>query len=47
MVVIETFQWISFRIIDKFPKSDIFVGMLVAAIIVLLHNLELAELVVS
>ncbi len=45
MVAIETFQWVSFRIINKFPKSDIFVGMLVAAITVILHNLALAVLV--
>lgn len=45
MVAIETFQWVSFRVINKFPKSDIFVGMLVAAITVILHNLALAVLV--
>ena len=45
MVAIGTFQWISIRIINKFPKSDIFVGILVAGITVLLHNLALAVLV--
>ncbi|WP_437918863.1 SulP family inorganic anion transporter [Sphingobacterium sp. LRF_L2] len=45
MVAIDTFQWVSLRIVNKFPKSDIFVGMLVAAITVLLHNLALAVLV--
>ena len=45
MVAISTFEWLSFRIINKFPKSDIFVGMLVAIITVLLHNLALAVLV--
>lgn len=45
IVAIKTFQWVSFRVINKFPKSDIFVGMLVAAITVLLHNLALAVLV--
>lgn len=45
MVAIQTFQWVSFRIINKFPKSDIFVGVLVAAITVILHNLALAVLV--
>lgn len=45
MVAIGTFQWVSFRIINKFPKSDIFVGILVAGITVLLHNLALAVLV--
>lgn len=44
MVAIGTFQWVSLRIITKFPKSDIFVGMLVAVITVLLHNLALAVL---
>lgn len=45
MVAISTFEWLSFRIINKFPKSDIFVGVLVAIITVLLHNLALAVLV--
>lgn len=45
MVAIGTFQWVSFRIINKFPKSDIFVGILVAAITVILHNLALAVLI--
>lgn len=45
MVAIGTFQWASFRIIRKMPKSDIFIGMLVAAITVALHNLALAVLV--
>jgi len=45
MVAISTFQWVSFRIINKMPKSDIFVGFLVAAITVILHNLALAVFV--
>lgn len=45
MVAIGTFQWVSVRIINKMPRSDIFVGILVAAITVLLHNLALAVLV--
>lgn len=45
IVAIETFEWISFRIINKFPRSDIFVGILVAVITVVLHNLALAVLV--
>jgi len=44
VVAISTFKWVSFRIITKMPKSDIFVGILVAAITVLLHNLALAVL---
>lgn len=45
MVAISTFKWASFRIIKKMPKSDIFVGILVAAITVLLNNLALAVLI--
>lgn len=45
MVAISTFQWVSIRIINKMPKSDIFVGITVALITVILHNLALAVLV--
>jgi SulP family sulfate permease len=45
MVAIGTFEWVSFRIITKMPKSDILIGMLVALITILLHNLALAVLV--
>ncbi|MCB0645797.1 MAG: SulP family inorganic anion transporter [Saprospiraceae bacterium] len=45
MVSIGTFEWISVRIINKMPKHDIFVGILVAGITVLFHNLALAVLV--
>jgi len=45
MVAIGTFEWASFRIINKMPKHDIFIGILVAAITVLLHNLALAVLI--
>lgn len=45
VVAIKTFKWSSFRIINKMPKADIFVGILVAAITVLLHNLALAVLI--
>ncbi|WP_080241307.1 SulP family inorganic anion transporter [Spirosoma rigui] len=44
MVAIGTFEWASFKMIGKMPKSDVLVGMLVAAITVLLHNLALAVL---
>lgn len=44
MVAIGTFEWVSFRIINKMPKHDIFIGMLVAVITVVLHNLALAVL---
>ncbi len=45
MVAIGTFEWASFRIINKMPKLDIFVGVLVAAITIFLHNLALAVLI--
>lgn len=45
MVAIGTFQWVSLKIVNKMPKSDIFVGILVAVITVVLHNLALAVLV--
>lgn len=45
MVAIGTFEWISIRIINKMPKHDIFVGILVAVITILLHNLALAVLI--
>ncbi len=45
MVAISTFQWVSISIINKMPKSDIFVGMTVALVTIVLHNLALAVLV--
>jgi sulfate permease, SulP family len=45
MVSVGTFEWLSFRIINKMPKHDIFVGILVAVITVFLHNLALAVLI--
>ena len=45
MVALGTFEWASFRIINKMPKHDIFIGILVAVITVLLHNLALAVLI--
>ncbi|NEU08045.1 SulP family inorganic anion transporter [Flavihumibacter sp. R14] len=45
MVSIGTFEWISFRIINKMPVADILVGVLVAVITVVLHNLALAVLI--
>lgn len=45
MVAIGTFEWASFRIIRKMPRSDIFTGILVAAITIVLHNLALAVLI--
>ncbi|WP_255578318.1 SulP family inorganic anion transporter [Chitinophaga sp. sic0106] len=45
MVAAGTFEWASFRIINKMPRHDIFIGILVAVITVLLHNLALAVLI--
>jgi SulP family sulfate permease len=45
MVAIGTFEWVSIRIVNKMPRHDIFVGVLVAVITVLLHNLALAVLI--
>ena len=42
MVVIGTFEWSSFRILRKIPKTDAFVLILVSAITVITHNLALA-----
>ncbi len=44
MVSIGTFEWASFKMIGRMPSHDVFVGILVAAITVLLHNLALAVL---
>jgi len=45
MVAIGTFEWISFKIINKMPKQDVFIGILVALITIFLHNLALAVLI--
>jgi SulP family sulfate permease len=45
MVAIGTFEWASFKMIGRMPKLDVFVGILVAALTILLHNLALAVLV--
>lgn len=45
MVAIGTFEWVSIRIVNKMPRHDIFVGVLVAVITILLHNLALAVLI--
>ena len=45
MVAIGTFEWASFKMINKMPKSDIFVGIMVALITIFLHNLALAVLI--
>jgi SulP family sulfate permease len=45
MVAFGTFEWMSFRVINKMPRQDIFVGVAVALITIWLHNLALAVLV--
>jgi SulP family sulfate permease len=45
MVSIGTFEWISIRMANKMPKHDIFVGIVVIVVTVLLHNLALAVLI--
>jgi len=45
MVAITTFEWTSFKVINKMPRQDIFVGILVAIITIWLHNLALAVLI--
>jgi SulP family sulfate permease len=45
MVAIGTFEWASFRAINKMPKSDIFVMATVTLITAVLHNLALAVLI--
>jgi SulP family sulfate permease len=45
MVAIGTFEWASFRVFNKFPKSDTFVMVLVTLITAILHNLAVAVLV--
>jgi SulP family sulfate permease len=45
MVAIGTFEWISFRIVNKMPMQDVVVGIVVAVITVWMHNLALAVLI--
>ncbi|AZI25410.1 SulP family inorganic anion transporter [Pedobacter sp. G11] len=45
MVAIGTFEWMSFKVINKMPKQDIFIGISVAVITIWLHNLALAVLI--
>ena len=45
MVAVGTFEWMSFKIINKMPKQDVFVGVLVAGVTIWLHNLALAVLI--
>ncbi|MFD3002846.1 SulP family inorganic anion transporter [Pontibacter toksunensis] len=45
MVAVGTFEWVSFKMIGRMPTSDVLIGILVAAVTVLLHNLALAVLI--
>lgn len=45
MVAIGTFEWVSVRILNKYPISDIIVMVLVILVTVFLHNLALAVLI--
>lgn len=45
MVSVGTFEWASFKAIKRFPKSDIFVMVVVTLVTVFLHNLALAVLI--
>ena len=45
MVSIGTFEWASLRTFTKFPKSDVFVMVMVTLITVFLHNLALAVII--
>jgi SulP family sulfate permease len=42
MVAIGTFEWASLRTFTRFPKSDVFVMVMVTLVTVFLHNLALA-----
>lgn len=45
MVAVGTFEWISLKIINKMPGTDVFVCFAVALITIWLHNLALAVLI--
>lgn len=45
MVAVGTFEWASLRTINKMPKSDVLVMILVTVVTVILHNLALAVLI--
>ncbi|MDP5171821.1 MAG: SulP family inorganic anion transporter [Bacteroidia bacterium] len=45
MVSIGTFEWVSVKAINKMPRHDIFVMVLVILVTVFLHNLALAVLI--
>ncbi|MEY2924207.1 MAG: hypothetical protein RLZZ337_755 [Bacteroidota bacterium] len=45
MVAIGTFEWVSVRALNKMPKHDIFVMIVVILITIFMHNLALAVLI--
>jgi SulP family sulfate permease len=45
MVSIGTFEWASLRTLNKMPKSDIFIMVVVTLITAVLHNLALAVII--
>lgn len=45
MVAAGTFEWASFKALTRFPRSDIFVMIVVTLITIFLHNLALAVLI--
>ena len=45
MVSIGTFEWASLRTLNKMPKSDIFIMVLVTLVTAVLHNLALAVII--
>lgn len=45
MVAIGTFEWITLRILNRMPRQDVIVLILVAGITIWLHNLALAVLI--
>ena len=45
MVAVGTFEWASLKTLNKMPKSDIFVMVLVTVITAILHNLALAVII--
>lgn len=45
MVSIGTFEWASLRTLNKMPKSDIFIMILVTLVTAVLHNLALAVVI--
>lgn len=45
IVAITTFKWVSFQLVTRMPRADVFVLFLVTGIIILTHNLALAVLI--